>query len=243
MTSYRIHVDSRMRDPFTLVSAPTFTLNKSIAQVRGIRVKWCSFSNTVYNIRMGQNDRISISNNYGVNYAEQTYISPGHYTNVQYIAAVNTYLMSVSGGSSDIVTLNEANNKLTWSLPSGMYISGLNSTARNILGFSDNNLAGTFETQLFLAAPMSLSFVCPQLQSTYNVFPSDSLMSRIEPFITVPIINGFGQMNYFEPTNQYFIQLGGGVTLSTLDVMVVDSSNGKQVNELSHWAMELEAFV
>ena len=97
MTSYRIHVDSRMRDPFTLVSAPTFTLNKSIAQVRGIRVKWCSFSNTVYNIRMGQNDRISISKNYGVNYAEQTYISPGHYTNDAAQGAVGGGMSS--GGS------------------------------------------------------------------------------------------------------------------------------------------------
>jgi hypothetical protein len=183
MSSFRIHIDSRSRDNYTNISSPTlFSLSKSICNTRGVRVKWVQFSNTVHNIRFGQNDTLLISTDNGVSFSALTYIQSGFYSNTEYVSVVNTYLQTLSGVVSTCVTLNETTNALSWTLPTGMYIDGLNSNSKNILGLADVNLAGTFTSKLFLASPMSISFVCPQLQSTYNVFSSDSLMSRIEPF-------------------------------------------------------------
>ena len=242
MSSFRIHLDSRSRENYTSISQSTFSLSKSICDVKGVRVKHVQIANTIFNIRLGLNDQITLSVDNGVSYTNQTYITPGFYTNSEYTSLLNTYLQGAMSVSTTCVALNSTNNTLSWTLPTGLYIDGLNSTSRHVLGLGDVNSTGSFTTKLFLGSPMSVSFVCPQLQSTYNVFASDSMASRIEPFLSVPLKSGYGLIEYFEPTTQYFIQLSN-VTLSSLDFRIVDSFSGQIINEIGNWSIELEVFV
>jgi hypothetical protein len=238
MPSYRLHLDSRSRDTHTLTYAPTFSLTRTICNVKQVRVKHVQIANTIHNIRADFNDQISISVDAGVTFETYTYLTPGFYSGVRLVASLNTFLQGLSG-LSGVVTLDAANSKLNWSLPDNVLVDGRASTTRDILGLNDEVYDGTYETLLFLAAPMSISFVCPQLQSTYNVFSSQHRMARIEPFLTLPLVSGYNTMEYFAPRQMFTIELGKQ-TLSTLDFRVVDTISGTLLTELSQWSMELE---
>ena len=133
---------------------------------------------------------------------------------------------------ADCVTLDGFS--ISWTLPANVKIDELDSSARHMLG-----LNGTTHTTAFLASPMSVAFVCPQMQSTFNVVVSDHLMNRIQPFVVVPLVAGHGAMEVWEPNAQLTVDLGDRV-LATLDFRVVDSASGLVLAELSEWSMELE---
>ena len=122
MPVFRIHIDSRTRDTHTLVCQPSFSLSKTICNVRSVRVKHVQVSNTIYNIRLGYNDSIRVSVNNGVTFTTHTYMTPGFYTAEVFVTIVDTFLKSLASDSQ--VSLDVSNNKLTWTLPTNMVIGG-----------------------------------------------------------------------------------------------------------------------
>jgi hypothetical protein len=234
---FRILLDSRNRDAHTTVAAPSFSLTKTISGVRSVRVKNIIVSNSIYNIREGMNDSLRVSVDGGESFNTLTYIAAGFYTASEYITNLNVFLQGVSGSSVDCISLNTSNNKLTWSMPSLIVIDGLNSRAKHVLGLADVMLNETFASALFLATPMSISFVCGALQSTHIVFAGEQLPAS--PFVTMPLKSGFMAMEVYEPPSLFSIPMGGQ-TLSSLDFRVVDTASGQLLSELLCWSMELE---
>jgi hypothetical protein len=240
MPTYRLHLDSRARDAFSEPSEPCFSLSKTICNVKTVTVKNAQLANTIYNIRENYNDKISLSIDNGSSYATHTYMQQGFYGASAYVTGLDTFLSAITGSSC--VSLNAATNQLTWTLPANVSIDGLGSSTSHVLGIDDRVLSGSNTSTLFLAGPMSISFVCPQLQATYNVFTNAHKMNITHPFLTVPIVNGFGNMEVYSPFSPFVIECGGQ-TLSTLDIRVVDTVSGMSITELSHWSMELEVEV
>ena len=235
MPIYRVHIDSRSRDPHTLVSQPSFSLSKTISGVREVRVKHVQLANSIYNIRQGYNDTIQVSNDAGVTFVNHTYIMAGFYDVDTLLSALNVYLQNIMDSDDEMVRFDTTTNRIEWLLQADMVIGGPNS----VLGIEDDGVVSGDMTTLFLSGPMDVSFVCPQLQSTYNVFTSDHVMGRCQPFLTMPITNGFGTMEYFHPSTQLAVRLGGQ-TLSSLDFRIVDTTSGLVLHEVGHWSMVLE---
>jgi hypothetical protein len=234
---FRILLDSRNRNDHTTVAAPSFSLTKTITNVRSVRVKNIMLSNSIYNVRDGMNDSLRISIDGGTSYSTVAYAQPGFYTAIDYITNLNTFLKTVSGSSSDCVILNSSNNQLIWSLPIGVVIDGLYSKSKHILGLADIMVYEAFTSSLFLAVPMSVSFVCGTLQSTQIVFAGKPLPGM--PFVTMPLKSGFMEMDSYEPSSLFTIPMKGQ-TMSTLDFRVVDTASGLLLSELLCWSMELE---
>ena len=63
-------------------------------------------------------------------------------------------------------------------------------------------------------------------------------MNQIQPFVTMPLTNGYGAIESYVPEVPFEIDCGGQ-TLSTLDIRVVDSLDGRVLTELPNWTMEL----
>lgn len=232
MPVYRLHIDSRFRDIHTTSSQSSFLLSQTMSGVKSVRVKHVQVANNIFNIRQGFNDQLVVSLDGGVSYATYTFLTSGFYTAVQMVVKLNAFWQGLVG--ADCVTLDGFS--LTWTLAPNVTINELESSARHVLG-----LNGTAHTTVFLASPMSISFICPQLQSTFNVYTSDHLLARLQPFVVVPLTNGHGTMEYWEPQTQLTLDCGNAV-LSTLDVRVVDSASGQVLVELAEWSMELEVY-
>ena len=232
MPVYRLHIDSRFRDVHTTSSQPSFFLSNTMTNIKSMCVKHVQVANSIYNIRSGFNDQLVVSVDGGASFATYTFISSGFYSATQMVTKLQAFWQGLIG--ADGVTLSGFS--LSWSLPANVEIDELTSSARHMLG-----LNGTTHTTVFLASPISVAFVSAQLQSTSNVFTSDHLMSRLHPFVTVPLVGGFGTMEYWEPHTQLQIDFGN-LVLSTLDLRACDTASGMILTELSDWSMELEIY-
>lgn len=238
--SFKIHIDSRDRDEKSGVNNASFLLSKSLCNVTGCRIKWVQLANTLVNVD-SSNNRISISTNHGVAFTDYDITSlgsTGFVDSTLLLQGLTDLLASISPAST--VTI-DTTNRLNWNLASGVLINGATSSARHILGFSSKFYADQFKSSVFLATPYSISFICPQLQSIYNVF-SNRNISSLQPFVTVPVTVGYGEIIYHEPNQHSFIKLSN-IVLSSLDIRVVDTRTGSLITDCGPWAMELEVFV
>lgn len=233
MPVHRLHLDSRYRDPLTSIAEPTFSLSKTISNVTHIRVKNVQFANTMYNVTL--HDIITVSVDNGSSFQEYQLTEPGFYTPEKFVQQLNT---SFDKLNLTVVLTNE--NKLQWFVPSTHIIDG--SRTSDILGLDHTRLNSTqiSESTLLLTPPMSISFICRSFQNAFNVFPIHSgLTSHVEPFLTVGLKNGYGQMEYtlVDETTEIFSK-----NISTLHFKVVDSGRYHVVPLMRHWTMTLELY-
>ena len=232
MPFYNLHIDSRNRLAPSSLSAPSFALSNSVSGVKEVRVKNVQFAHTIYNIASNNN---VLSTSVG-----NVILAPQFYTAAAFTTALNAAFVTAFGPGTYVVFV-AATNTLNWTL-GWPTVSGVSSMS-NVLGLSNASTAhtGTFTTTLFLASPLNVSFACPQLQSRRNLYTTNS--SRSEPFITVPVNVGFLSVLYYEPWRGRVIDFDQGFALSTLDFTLFDTASGRVLDEISHWAMELELVV
>ena len=184
MPFFRLHIDSRSRMPGGSAAQANFALNDAIANTTSIRLKDFVFANTLYNIRKGYNDRLVTSDG-------DVILQPGYYTPQLLVTALNSSL------GENFVSYE--NNFLIWNTGSTVLLSS-ESNMKYVLGLTKSDMVGVFSTSLFLAAPMYISLICPELQSTYNLYTgTTSKQKQQEPFSTIYISSSFGQMQTYEP--------------------------------------------
>jgi hypothetical protein len=141
------------------------------------------------------------------------------------------------------VTYDSTTGLLTWNIQNGAIFFSL-TTLQQILGLNGQVSTGQFVTRLFLASPMNVDFVSPQLMdSSGSVVYGYRSSDNYQPFVTVPITSGYGVMNVYVPTNMPSLQLGNA-SLSTLSVVCLDNENGRILKEMSHWStiMEIDCY-
>ena len=232
MPNYNLHIDSRNRLAGSSISAPRFNLSDSIVNVKRIAVKNVQFAHTIYNIRAGYNNELKTSGGI-VTLSEQ------FYTPTTFVTALDAALATVFGAGT-YVTFDSSTNSLIWTL--GTNVIDVTSNMSNVLGLASST-TGNFTTTLFLAAPLNVSFVSPQLSvHKSNFFTISSPMQTFNPLVTVPVTGGYLSLVYYDPPRGKVLNINGG-TLSTLDFAVVDTASGRLVEEISHWSIELEVVV
>ena len=235
MQVYPLLIDSRHREVNTPIYAPTFRLSQPIHGVKHVKVKWTSYGNLTHNIR-SSNNTFTISQDSGTTYLDVS-IPTGFYTPTDLVDAINT----ASPIPTDIVSFVEANNTLSWSLPTGVVLNGMPSSMYNILGISQTSTyINSFSSTLYLALPNAISFSCPQLQSHSSIISTSGQPDNGAIF-TVPITVGYGQTGHYEESDQNFINLNG-VNLSQLSFSLKDIGTGEVLKESAHWAMQLYAY-
>ena len=234
---YRIFLDTRSKNAYTTNSQPTFALTKTICNVKKVRVVSIQLPNAFPNIVGGNTLDLSIDG--GDSFQTLPFISTtGFYTPDDVVNTANSLLQSiifsVFGIQDTHVVLDSTRTRLHWTLPPGVQVRN-----NTILGLTMTTpIISTGTTILFLSSPMGVSFVCPQLQATHNVYAGDSRMTQIQPFVTMPLTNGYGAIESYVPEVPFEIDCGGQ-TLSTLDIRVVDSLDGRELTDLPNWTMEL----
>ena len=233
---YRIFLDTRSKNAYTTNSRPTFALTRSICNVKSVRCVSVQLPNTFPNI-VGDNT-IDVSIDGGDSFQSLSFLSTtGFYSPEDVVDAVDGTLQDLiflvfGTPDTSCVSLDSTRTRLQWTLPVGVQVRN-----NEILGLT-TPIIGTGTTILFLSSPMGVSFVCPQLQATHNVYAGDSRMTQIQPFVSMPLTNGYGAIESYVPEVPFEIDCGGQ-TLSTLDVRVVDSLDGRVLTELPNWTMEL----
>jgi hypothetical protein len=216
-------LDSRTRTSNNVYNA-TFQLTKPISRVHKVRVKHVQFANTLYNVADGENV-LTLSNGTVLN------MSPGFYTPSEFVALIQT-----------ICTVTYNTGKLSWTLGAVSIVVAA-TTIREVLGLTLNTIyTGTFNTQLYLASPMNIDFICSQITDTqgYIVYSGrERPRANNQPFFIAPVTEGNGKMCMYSPYNMHNIQIGNG-SLSQLDFLICDNNSGRVLTELSHWSMLLE---
>jgi hypothetical protein len=180
------------------------------------------FGNTLYNIKQGKNVLSMLS-------GSSVVLSPGFYRADELITKLRLIV--------DVV-FDSTTGLLTWNIQ-GDSINFVHTTLQEILGLSQVS-TGQFVTRLFLASPMNVDFISPQLNdSSGAVVYGYRSTDNYQPFCTVPVTSGFGIMNVYLPMHMPSLQLGNA-SLSTLSVLCLDNEDGRILKEMAHWSMILE---
>ncbi len=222
MRTFQLILDSRTRTSNNAYDA-CFQLSKPISRVHSVRVKFAQFANTLYNVAPGEN-MIVLST--GVSLI----MPPGFYTQTEFITLLQT-----------ICSVTYNTGKLSWTL-GAVSIVVADTTMREVLGLTPNTTyTGTFNSRLYLASPMNLDFSCSEITDTqgYIVYSGRERAMNNQPFLSIPVTEGYGSMCFYSPHNMYDIKMGNG-SLSQLDFLLCDSNSGRVLTELSHWSMLLE---
>jgi hypothetical protein len=135
-----------------------------------------------------------------------------------------------------------ANNTLQWDVGDGV-VDVSNSSLRETLGLQQGlTYTSTFTTRLFLAAPMNIDFISPQLQTSYYSYSGRAEReSNVQPLISVPVLSGYGQMSVYLPSTLTQLDTGG-TQFGQLNFKVVDSLTGDDLTEIGHWSMQIECY-
>jgi hypothetical protein len=222
MKTFQLILDSRTRTSNNAYDA-CFQLSKPISRVQSVRVKFAQFANTLFNIAPGENI-LTLST------GATLIIPPGFYTQTEFITLLQT-----------ICSVTYNSGKLIWTLGTVSIVTAA-TTMREVIGLSLNNTyTGTFSTWLYLASPMNVDFSCNEINDTqgYIVYSGRDRTINNQPFLSIPVTEGYGNMCFYSPHNMYNIKIGNG-SLSQLDFFICDSSSGRLLTELSHWSMLLE---
>jgi hypothetical protein len=192
-------------------------------------MKYVQFANTLFNVRDGQNVL-------GLVGLDQGIVPPAFYTPSELVALINSFGIGIS------LTYVQASNSLVWDVGTGV-VDTINSSLCDTLGLQtgQTSYTGTFTTGLFLAAPMNVDFISPQLQTSYYSYSDRERATNTQPLITVPVLSGYGSMCVYQPSTLALLD-AGGVQFSQLDFRVCDSLTGNMLPEIGHWSMQLECF-
>ena len=215
--SFVICCDSRSREPGSTVYMPTFQLTKPLAQISHARVKCVQFANTLFNV--DENHNVFVSD-------VTVVVPPGFYS--------PQALIDLIPGATYVAETN----KIQWNVTASIDLQ--QTSLRETLGLTSTT-TGVFETQLFLASPMNVDFICPQLQSSYYTYSGRVRSENTQPLIQVPVLSGFSQMVVYNPMPQATLDMGG-TTLSQLNFKVCDALDGRVLTELSHFSIQIECF-
>lgn len=240
--SYRLHIDSRDRDPSSAgTNDANFLLTKTVCNITGYAVKWIQLANSIRNVD-SENKYIRVSVDNGITYNDFDITVPGStgfVDNITLLAGLTALFATIS--TSTTITL-DTTDRLVWDLGTGVQIDATKSSARDIIGLHSRlQYTGQFISSPCLASPFSLSFVCPQMNSVYSVF-SSSVMSTQMPFVSIPVTSGYGEVVFYEPNHYNNNTKLSKITLSSLNIRVIDSRTGK-LAECGPWSMEIELFV
>jgi hypothetical protein len=221
MKTFQLILDSRTRTSNNAYDA-CFQLSKPISRVHSVRVKFAQFANTLYNVAPGENTIVLSTGT--------LIMPPGFYTPTEFVALLQTICS---------VTYNAG--KLSWTLGAVSIVVAA-TTMREVLGLTLNTTyTGTFNSRLYLASPMNLDFSCSEITDTqgYIVYSGRERAMNNQPFLSIPVTEGYGSMCFYSPHNMYDIKMGNS-SLSQLDFLLCDSNSGRVLTELSHWSMLLE---
>ena len=227
--SFVIMLDSRSRQTGTTIHNPTFNLTKPLSNVNTIRVKYVQFANTLFNIKDGQNVL-------GLVGLDQGIVPPAFYTPSELVTLINSFGIGIS------LAYAQSSNSLIWDIGDG-FLDVPNSSLRDTLGLQmgQTSYTGTFTTGLFLAAPMNVDFISPQLQTSYYSYSGRERATNTQPVITAPVLSGYGTMCVYQPSTLASLDTGG-TQFAQLDFRVCDSLTGDEIPEIGHWSMQIEVF-
>ena len=235
-----LYIDSRHRRPGTPIHDAQwqYDLIRPIQNARSFRLKSIQLANTLHNIT-------PLNNTLSVN-GGTVEIAPAFWTASQLVLEINDQLgvlWGPYGGGGEYLVLDFATNRLTWTISTNT-IDVSNSSMAAVLGLpaSTPPLTGAFTSQIFLAVPQYISFTSPDLRSSdHQAIHASSTNARreLQPFLTVPIGVGYGEIGTYAPDYER-IQRLGGKTLSQIRIKAVDPSTARKLEELTHYAMLIE---
>jgi hypothetical protein len=227
MPQFRLFLDSNFREPNSTAANARFNLSKSVIGVKSVQVVKCHLANQIYNI--GSNQTIVVQKD---DIWTTVQLTPAFYTPNTLVVHLNTVLEAWD----TTVQLLE-NGMLNWIVPVGVSIDGLASTASSC-GFTMVYTTGTFSTRYWLGNPSSVAFEIPELNHVYSVFAGTSSGISCNPTVIMPLENGYGFMEQFEPQTPYNIHCDM-TNLHCLSVRVCDPSTGLTLDSVFQWSIEL----
>ena len=224
---FRVLIDSRTRLPGTTHANAIFSLSRAISNVSQVRCRNFVFTNSLFNVAEG-NDTLVLSS--GTFTATHAFWSPA-----DLVTAINGAAIGCT------LTLNLTTNVISWACGANT-INVDDTTLKEALGLQENQTyTGNFDTQLFLASPINVDVICPQLQSGRVVYSSNQRREDT-PIISVPVTAGFGAMVLYEPASLPSWHVGGS-TIGMLNFNITDSWTGRELSELGPWSLQLEIIV
>ena len=228
MPQFRLFLDSNFREPNSTAANARFNLSRDIIGVKSVQVVKCQLANQIYNI--GSDQTIVVSKDDVITIVALT---PGFYTPITFVEHLNVILQS----TGITVELSE-NGMLNWTVPIDTSIEASTASA---CGFTRVYTTGTFSTRYWLGDPSCVAFEIAELNNVYNVFAGTASDVQCNPTVVMPLTNGFGFMEQFEPKTPYNI-LCDKTNLHCLSVRVCDPSTGLTINSVYNWNMELNIF-
>jgi hypothetical protein len=224
MPQFRVFLDSNLREQNSTAANARFNLSRDIIGVNSVRVVKCQLANQIYNI--GSDQTIVVSKDGVITIVALT---PGFYTPVTFVEHLNVLLETT-------VELLEG-GMLSWTVPLGVSIDGLASSASSC-GFTRVYTTGTFTTRYWLGNPSSVAFEIAELNNVYSVFAGTSSGITCNPTVIMPLLNGYGFMEQYQPSTPYNIHFDK-TNLHCLSVRTCDPSTGSTVDSVYNWSMEL----
>ena len=169
------------------------------------------------------------SNNGGVSYTKQYVCPAGYFYRVfqsicQDIHVCSDYTVTLSGST------------ITWNMPTGMRIQS--GPLVDILGIVSEIPSGT--SSLFLALPASVALVSSMVSSNRH-YSCSQLTHQLPILCNIPLRNGYGAVEVFEPTTEYVHDLGGNI-FDLVHIIVCDPFSNTEITEVRHFSLELELY-
>lgn len=221
----RLFIDSSHCEPGSINGIYKFKLS-TVVTAREIQIVRVQLANTIHNV-FEQNSIRFFGPGSGF---KDVKIPAGFYTPQDLADTVNK-----DAGTTPYVTFSDK-QRLQWDLTaSGARIDVLSSFAP-CCGFpAVAILDGKFETTPALGLPCNVAFCIPQIDYVNSV---SSGPSTCRPTVIVPLVNGYGLYETYEPSNPYRIKCSAN-SLSHLVIEIRDPTSGLIINSASHWSMEI----
>jgi len=227
MPQFRLFLDSNFREPNSTAANARFNLSRDIIGVKSVQVVKCQLANRIHNIGLDQTIVVPKDDIWTT-----VQLTPGFYTPITFVEHLNVIL-----GTWDITVQLLENGVLNWIIPVGVSIDGLASTASSC-GFNRVYTTGTSTTRYWLGNPSCIAFEIPELNHVYSVFAGTSSDISCNPTVIIPLTNGYGFMEQFEPQTPHNIQCDK-TNLHGLSVRVCDPSTGLTLESVFNWHIEL----
>ena len=230
MPQFRLFLDSYCREPNSSAANARFNLSRDIIGVKSVQVVKCQLANQIFNI--GSDQTIVLSKD---DVMTTIRLTAGFYTPNSFVAHLNVLLEAW-----DITVQLLEGGMLNWTLPVGVSIDGVASTASSC-GFTRVYTTGNFTTRYWLGNPSCVAFEIPELNHVYSVFAGTSSGISCNPTVIMPLTNGYGFMEQYQPSTPYTI-FCDKTNLHCLSVRVCDPSAGLTLDSVFNWNMELNIF-
>jgi hypothetical protein len=227
MPQFRLFLDIGSREPNSTAANARFNLSRDIIGVKSVQVVKCQLANQIYNIGSDQTIVVQKDDIWTI-----VPITPGFYTPNTLVAHLNVLL-----GTWDITVQLLEGGMLSWIVPLGVSIDGLASTASSC-GFTRVYTTGNFTTRYWLGNPSCVAFEIPELNHVYSVFAGTTSGISCNPTVIMPLTNGFGFMEQYQPSTPYNI-ICDKTNLHCLSVRICDPSTGLTLDSVFNWTMEL----